>query len=663
MAIVKMRKLNMVALSYDKDAIFNALHKTGAVEIVSHAETAYTQAVEVDVEDLKTRIASLEASLFSLSAEVENYERETGEKSGILKDGFEVSYSDFMNVQTREKEINAVVERINALTDRKNFLKAEIGKLARQKADAEIYAKLQTPFSAFGDTAHTKGELGVVPMQSRDALEKALEETELCAFELMQTNTESALYFISAHKSVANEVESILSAYGFTVCPYIDGTGDKLYAGLVRKEKELYKELEENGRDLYAMKEQVKPLKIYCDYLQFVLEKEESAEKLRSTKTTFLLQAYVPETAEEEVKVALDSFDGANFYEFSDPTDDETPPTLLKNNKIVESFEGITNTYSAPHYREFDPNAVMAFFYSLFMGFIIGDAGYGILMLLGGGYLWWKNLARPTGMSRLAGAFAVGGIFAIIWGALFNSLFGFAIFNKTLMPNPQSDQWSIAGISVPSVLIISMELGVVQIFAGYICKAVQLFRRKDIIGGICEGIFWALFSVGVGLAIIGFLDEANLPKLASIGGITAGVSLGLAIVTAGRKEKLFGKFTKGFGTAYGVINYASDILSYARLYGLMLSGAVIAQIIATYSAQFIASGNIALILLAVVLLIVGNGFNLVMNLLGAYIHDARLQYVEFYGRFFEGEGELFTPLGSNQKYIYLLKDGQPLKEK
>ena len=104
-------------------------------------------------------------------------------------------------------------------------------------------------------------------------------------------------------------------------------------------------------------------------------------------------------------------------------------------------------------------------------------------------------------------------------------------------------------------------------------------------------------------------------------------------------------------------------MSYARLYGLMLSGAVIAQIIATYSAQFIASGNIALILLAVVLLIVGNGFNLVMNLLGAYIHDARLQYVEFYGRFFEGEGELFTPLGSNQKYIYLLKDGQPLKEK
>ena len=177
----------------------------------------------------------------------------------------------------------------------------------------------------------------------------------------------------------------------------------------------------------------------------------------------------------------------------------------------------------------------------------------------------------------------------------------------------------------------------------------------NIIGGICEGVFWALFSVGVGLAIIGFVEESNLPMLATFGAVTAGVSLVLAMVTAGRNEKLFGKFTKGFGAAYGVINYASDILSYARLYGLMLSGAVIAQIIATYSLQFIVSGNILLILLAVVLLLVGNAFNLVMNLLGAYIHDARLQYVEFYGRFFEGEGELFTPLGSSQKYVYLLR--------
>jgi V/A-type H+-transporting ATPase subunit I len=144
-----------------------------------------------------------------------------------------------------------------------------------------------------------------------------------------------------------------------------------------------------------------------------------------------------------------------------------------------------------------------------------------------------------------------------------------------------------------------------------------------------------------------------MPLLAYTGGIIAGVSLLVAILTAGRKEKFLGKFTKGFGAAYGIINYASDVLSYARLYGLMLSGAVIAQIVSQYSVDFILGGNPVFILLGVVLMVVGHLFNLAIGLLGAYIHDARLQYVEFYGRFYEGEGELFTPLGSTHKYIYL----------
>ena len=133
-----------------------------------------------------------------------------------------------------------------------------------------------------------------------------------------------------------------------------------------------------------------------------------------------------------------------------------------------------------------------------------------------------------------------------------------------------------------------------------------------------EGFVWAVFSIGVGLAIVGLLDEANLSILAIVGGVTAGASLLTAMLTAGRKEKLLGKFTKGFGAAYGVINYVSDILSYARLYGLMLSGAVIAQIISGYavtgmgegSVGFIMSGNVGLIMLGAVLLLVVQTVNI-----------------------------------------------------
>ena len=213
-----------------------------------------------------------------------------------------------------------------------------------------------------------------------------------------------------------------------------------------------------------------------------------------------------------------------------------------------------------------------------------------------------------------------------------------------------------------------MLVGVLHLCVAYLCKAAQCFFRKEISDGIFDGIIWAVFSIGVIVLFLGLVEFSpaidpnysltfNMPILRTVGGIIAGGSLLIAVVTAGRKEKFIGKFTKGFGSLYGIINYVSDILSYARLYGLMLSGAVIAGIISTYGVQFLVSGNILMAILGAVILLAGHAFNLVMNLLGAYIHDARLQYVEFYGKFYEGEGELFSPLGSNRKYVYLLPNG------
>ena len=284
--------------------------------------------------------------------------------------------------------------------------------------------------------------------------------------------------------------------------------------------------------------------------------------------------------------------------------------------------------------------------------------GYGLLMILGGGFLWLKNGKKKGMIGKLGGVFAVGGIFTIIWGFLFNSVFGFGPLPFKVMPDLQGTEmsWSLAGIKVPALLIISMLLGVVQLGAGYLCKAIQCWRRKQILDGVFDGLVWTVFSVGVELAIVGFVKEFHVSILGIIGGATAGVSLLVAMLTAGRKEKVLGKFTKGFGAAYGVINYASDILSYARLYGLMLAGAVIAGIVSDNSVNLITSGNVAFAILGVAIMLIGHIFNLAIGLLGAYIHDARLQYVEFYGRFYEGEGELFAPLGSKHKHVSVLNN-------
>ncbi len=657
MAVVEMGKLNLVAMSYEKDEVLNALQRTGATEIKLHSQTEYAAPMTADCESLKEYLSGLEDALSKITESVNKYVSRNKLKPDFPEDGFEISYSEFIGAKALKAEADETVAEVNRLLDEQKKLSAELAKVKRTLADAEIYASVKQPLRV-ENTAHARFKIGTIPASARENFIQAIDELPLASYSFVASGGDSELIMVAAHKAEAEKTDALLQSFGFSKCPFDDGrTGEEIYNGLKAREEELELELSKNS-DLYAFRTRIRNLRIYCDYIAFELEKRELSDKLLATQTTFLLEAYVPVEAEESVRQALTEVSPAIYFEFSLPSEDEVPPTLLKNNKVVKNFEAVTNMYSPPSSREFDPNTVMAFFYSVFLGFIMADIGYGLMMILGGGLLWFKNSRRDNMIGRLGGVFAIGGIFTVIWGALFNSFFGFAILPFKVMPDLQGAEmsWSLAGINVPALLIISMLIGVVQIFAGYACLAVQHWRRGKIWDGVFDGVVWAVFSVGVGLAIAGFVEQFNLSILATVGGIIAGVSLLVAILTAGRHEKLLGKFTKGFGSAYGVINYASDILSYARLYGLMLAGAVIADIITSNSVSLIGSGNAAFIILGVAIMVIGHVFNLAIGLLGAYIHDARLQYVEFYGRFFEGEGSLFTPLGSKHKHVFVLNN-------
>ncbi len=646
-----MRKLHLAALSYDRNGILDALEHTHAVEVTEHGKSGGTEAFAGNAEELREYLSKLENTLEILMGYAERRAKET--KSETVKDGFEVGYSEFMAAKGLKSWADRVMEEVSSLLEAQHACGAEEIRLKRAIAAATPYSAVKKPFSAYRDTKNVAVRLGLVPSSAWDGAEKKFETLSLCAYEA-ERGEDGVLLSAVCHKSALNELENLLSSCSFTACPYTDGqTGEELIHALEEELSSVRLREEETLGALYELSQEVKNLKIYCDYVGFELEKAEASEKMRTTAHTFLLEAFVPADEEAQVKTVLDGWQTPVYYEFSDPSEDEFIPTLAKNNKIVKNFETITNMYSAPNAREFDPNTVMSFFYSVFLGFIMGDIGYGLLMMLGGGFLYYKNRKKEGGIKSLAGVFAIGGVFAVVWGFLFNSLFGIQILPYTVMPDAQNGQYTFIGITIPALLVISMIIGIIQIFAGYLCKAWQHWRKGRVFDGIFDGITWAVFSVGALLAVCGFVEEFAVPGLRLVGAIIAVCALAVAVLTAGRHEKFLGKFTKGFGSLYGIINYASDVLSYARLYGLMLSGAVIAQIISTYSIGFITGGNVALAILGVVLMVVGHVFNLAMGLLGAYIHDARLQYVEFYGRFYQGEGELFTPLGSKKKHVHV----------
>ncbi len=659
--IVQIKKLNMAALLYDRDALLNVLQKTNAVEIKEHAAADGTSPLETCGGELASYLTSLEAALDILAPAAESAAREKKGSEPPVKDGFAVTYEEFASAGEKKAEMDALVERINSLTDQKNTASSEEAGLLRALSAAKPYSVITRPFNSYADTAHTKTRLGLVSAPAWSGLQKSLDDIPLAAYSAERTD-EGVVLCVTAHKTVFAAVENLLAEAGFALCPYNSGsTGQDQYDLLGAQLAAKREEREIAARELAALAGSLRDLRIYCDYVGFLVEKEAVSQKLRGMERTFFLEAFVPAESQNAVKDALDNCGCAVWYEFSDPAEDEEIPTLLKNNPVVTNFEAITNMYSPPNAREFDPNTVMAFFYSLFLGFIMGDIGYGLIMALGGGLLWYKS-RKGSGLKSLSGVFAVGGIFTIVWGFLFNSLFGIPVLPRTVMPSAFDmttntfDNYTFIGMQIPAVLVIAMMLGISQLLVGYLCRAYGEWRNGNILDGIFDGLIWAVFSAGVIIAVSGLVEEFRLPSaFPAVGGIMAGVSLVCAALTAGRKEKLVGKFTKGFGAVYGVISYVSDILSYARLYGLMLSGAIIAQIISKYSIQFITGGNFALIILGVVLMLVGHAFNLAIGLLGAYIHDARLQYVEFYGRFYTGEGELFTPLGSQHKHVYVMQ--------
>ena len=662
MAIAEMSKLRLFGISYEKQKLLNELSRTGAVQI---------KEIERDVpEESNTEIADTAHTVLSqklvdyaqaadfikdVAAEVDRRDRQAERLPAYQF----VTYDEFASILTKEEELRMVVSQVTGLREEKAEHDAERNKLQNLLQQVRIYANIDVTISRIRDTRHTFLTLGTISSEGYRGLKSYVDTLELTYLETCGMTPQGGyVVFLAAHRSEGEALAGKLSELGFSKCPF---DFNLTVSEKLNEIGERIRELNEADRlirkQVYAYKSRWSDLKILIDRLTFELEKIDSAKNFRTTRTTFELEAYVPKANQEQVKEAIDGVTEAAYYEFLQPNEADNPPTLMRNNKVTRQFEFITNMYSVPNYRELDPNTVMSIFFMLFFGLIMADIGYGIVLLVGCLFLAGRN-KRDTGSRRLLYILAFGGAFTILFGLLFGSFFGFtneqfSWLPKSVMPDPQNESQKF--------LLYCLAVGVVQIMVGFILKGIQLARRGDFWGGVFEGFTWALFFVGLLFAAAYLFADTlgiQVPEtMMLIGAVLCCLVLLIEIFAAGRNSKGFGKFTKGFGALYGVINFFSDILSYARLFGLMLSGAIIGNIVSDMALGMFAGGGMGIVAGALVMLI-GHAFNLAMGVLGAYIHDSRLQYIEFFSRFYEGEGELFTPLGSQFEYVQLVRQRQ-----
>ncbi|MBR1867006.1 MAG: hypothetical protein IJ800_00290 [Clostridia bacterium] len=660
MAVAKMSVMTLVGLISDKSAILDEMQKCGAAQIRSAKEYALTKRSDSErIGDLTTLKERTEKCIEIVSSAVDEIPQKE-RKESFIKDGFSVSRREFFSMSEKGEEMNALFERIEKLNDERNDAKIAAAKKASEIKTYEPYAEVEERFSFFADTAYCIVRFGLLGADKQSKAESFAAEKGFVFQTLARYNSEIVVAVVGL-KSRKDEIEDVLAEMGFKRCPFaFDYTAGNAIERLKGEYDRLIDEANEIRDELAALAKSAREMKIYADYLAFCIEKEQAEVQFGETDAAFVMEAYVPTEKTSSVENKIRDATQAVFVEFEEVPETEFAPTLNKNGKIVSNFEAVTNMYSAPAYGALDPNAVMSFFFSLFMGIIMADVGYGLLMIVGG-FLFAKKQREGSSIARMAKVFAYGGFFAVIAGAVFDSWLGYPLLRRTLGAgynafyeahlNQITAMTSIAGIDIPAILMWCLAFGTFHLGVGLLMKAYQDFSRKKILEGVFGGIVWAIVMFSL---IVWIFGVATNNSSLSTGGmyVTAGAAI-LGILTAGIAEKGLGKVTKVFSSAYGIINYVSDILSYCRLYGLMLSGAQIASIFTnTLAIEMLFPQGVIGIIFGVIIIIVGNVFNLAINLLGAYIHDARLQYVEFYGKFYEGEGELFTPFGSRLDHSY-----------
>ncbi len=683
MALVKMSRLTLIALDGDKQKIFDEIVKSGCVEISECEETEYCvksdnkeqmDGLETDIRRLDFVMRIIGDAVDRVNGDKKGKDKLSLPKPAMSRPRYELTFEQFNDLSAIKDEIFAKADRLENLRDSIINANGEITRIDNEIRAEAVFLPLEQPVSHFRDTAHSFNAVGTLPSENFEELADAFAAEELASLEKLNEYDGETLVCAVCHKS-REEFWNGLSKYGFrraeSLHPYTPSEKtDKLKAERALLEKQISGYTEE----IISFIPDYDKFRLVSDRLNLSYKQLAADGGFAKTAKTFVMSAFVPSEKEEAVTEAIYSVTEDVIVAFAEIGEGEYAPTLARNNGFVSSFETVTNMYTPPSYHEPDPNPVMSVFYFLIFGLMTADIGYGAVLALGGLTLSFL-IKQNTGMRQLAKLLGVCGFSTMLWGAIFGSFFSLDIslwFSGCpdwypLLPSP---------VDFPIVtMIASLVLGIFHIMAGIACNAYKLAKRKDWAGMIFDALIWEVFFVGLIMLALkpgcdmiignGTLENVKQPQIIALqyapdltmaGLICMGVALAVVLFTGGRKNKgLFGKLKGGFGGIYGVINYFSDVVSYVRIFGLMLSGAVFGLIVNQIAGMLMSSA--AGYIFAVVVLVIFHLFNLALAALGAYVHNARLQYVEFFGKFYEGDGELFVPFGSDLEYTLIRNGG------
>lgn len=656
MAIVKMQKLSAIGMNAEKKDLLKDLMDLGVVEISSAAEKLQEEdwkalvvkdGDEANVSACEKKLSQIDAALSVLG----KYGNQKKPLFALRKTVTPAEYADLQKQEsTYEKEMDEVLSLSEQLSEA----------FAVENANTAQIASL-TPWAAYTlpleekETERLQLRLGVLPPSAdldaiRAELAGAGHPCELTEISRDKEQCYVSLWYFTEDEEL---ILDLVKSHGYTNADLGELTGtvsaniERLEADIVRlgeKKSDLTSQIRDKASYL-------PDLEAYHDIMAVKRDEAKVRSSLLKTEETFTFDGWTPAVAAGKIKAVMEKY--TCWYELSEPTEEDDIPVALQNKPFFAPLEFVTKMYSLPSAREIDPTAIYTFFYILFFGIMFGDVGYGLLLILLTGILLKKGAEGSA--AKLLKVIFYSGFSSVFWGVLFGSYFGDLIpvvartfFGKTITIDPL---WLDPAKEPMVFLVFSCGLGVVHLFVGMGIKAYELIRAGKFLDAVNEVFAWYMIVLGLVLWLFGGSLSAGIPSI--------GMYLFLAGVVIALVLPIF--IAKGAGKGLGIWNLysgitgnLSDILSYSRLLGLGLASTSIAGVF-NFLASMFGDGIVGIIMFLIVFLI-GHGLNFAINALGAFVHSCRLQYVEFFGKFYEGGGREFAPFCKNTKYIHILEE-------
>ncbi len=642
--IVQMKRMTLVAHKADEADILQAIQATQSVEVLESGEESAEQSA---LEKAEEKVQKLNDALKTL--------RPYGEKQGLLTAMPEASIADIAQQLPKALTFS---DRLEGIARELASTRSEIEKNQTIIESLRPWERFPADMQTFQNVRGVKYFTGLIAASD---VEK-LEDIDACAEYQLFNEGVVRTCVVACPDEEAKSVASFLKSIDWTDYAFPKAGGKP--ADAILRLTERNRELSGKKSDLEVSlaneaSGSAKMVEGALDAAVIERDRAKAAAEIARTSATFQLEGWVPEDKVESVEKAVQSITDAYYFSTREPGKDEVPPSVVENSKFATPFEQVTNLYSRPDPHGIDATPYMAPFYVLLFGMMLSDTGYGIVLALI--CALYIKLKKPTGMS---GGFARvlfwGGLSTMVWGVLVGTFFGMDF--DTLFGTNNVFPLLVDPMDNPiNMLILCFGLGVIHILFGVGLKMKLAFSRRDWKTAIFDNFSWILIICG----LIVFAVPSSVEGIPAVVGT---VGLGMACLGAlmillfkGRdKKNPFMRTISGLGELYQVTGFLSDILSYARLFALGIATGVIASVFNELCSMLMGSPILVLkilgILVACALLVALHAFNIAINTLGAFVHCARLQYVEFYGKFYEAGGRAFRPLGYKTKHVRILDE-------